>query len=756
MEQIMYRKTLDVHKNGVQFMLQGFETADNLSRVIEISLMASGDAIDFPLEKMVAMMYVTTPGATEPSINECTIKDNKVVYEVLPIVEEGITTMQLKLIETSPEGATSVLATPKFAVEVTKSDADDESAEQSTTFTALEVAVAKAESTYDARLLRVEIDEVCIFRAYYADGTVYETDELRKTLLQGATNLDLNTLIKDGIANFTADEVAVILDEKYKQLFSNARYVSNLLEDFAEATFVKWDAETENTPYKAGLTECTEGFAHVFGSVADNHTIVAWTMGGENLNYFTHNICSGTDNGWDSLLSKIDCLKTEIAEELHSINERISEESRLADERISKVETDGFHIGDIRHSLRNDLGDKYLLCNGDYLYSFDGYSKFTELNPVRYSSIPNEDGRAIRFYNGMFYQFCLIGSEIYLRIYNNYIELIHGDCSKEIHVYSGIESFEGLVIFKEKLFLSVKLNSRYHVIYAELDAIESGSATWTTFVSTSNAETNGGNKFYMRGTSEGLFVMSFYIANPTTGNYIRCNRYVYGFTADGKTFKSGVVDAPSIGGAVSVDYDLRGISFTNNMWFVYLYDTPSYNSNYGNLIIGCVHTNTMLATNDGGALNFSRCFYSGSIYTFRQVNIVYYNNYYWFSYCDNSNGHKIYRAETLSESQWKYFDSTTSANTAPYFFVWKSKLFRGGDTSKIYNETTDTFDSITSAMYKEYGFSNAASPPSCETDDLYVHGGGGATIAIVPKTFVIAQVPTISESYGYAYIKAKE
>ena len=56
MELIRYRKTLDLHKSGVQFMLQGFQTADNLSRVIEISLMASGDAIDFPLEKVEALI----------------------------------------------------------------------------------------------------------------------------------------------------------------------------------------------------------------------------------------------------------------------------------------------------------------------------------------------------------------------------------------------------------------------------------------------------------------------------------------------------------------------------------------------------------------------------------------------------------------------------------------------------------------------------------------------------------------------------
>lgn len=185
MERIKYRKTLDVHKNGVQFMLQGFQTADNMSRVIEISLMASGDAFDFPLESVEALIYVTTPSAKEPSINSCTIKDNVVVYDVLPIVEEGITIMQLKLIETRVDGAKSVLASPEFAVEVAKSGTNDEDAEQSTTFTALEDAVSKAKATYDARLLRVEIDEKCTFRAYYADGTVYETDALRDYMLNG-------------------------------------------------------------------------------------------------------------------------------------------------------------------------------------------------------------------------------------------------------------------------------------------------------------------------------------------------------------------------------------------------------------------------------------------------------------------------------------------------------------------------------------------------------------------------------------------
>lgn len=195
MERIVYRKTLDVHKNGSQFLLQGFETADNLSRVVEISLMASGDAIDFPLEKIEALMYITTPNATEPSIEICTIEDNKVVYNVLPIVEEGITTMQLKLIEASTDGAKAILASPKFSVEVTKSNVDDESAMQTTTFTALEEAMAKAKTVYDERFIRMELAEDCTFRAYYADGTTYETDILKRLFNNG------NVLLSESYAH---------------------------------------------------------------------------------------------------------------------------------------------------------------------------------------------------------------------------------------------------------------------------------------------------------------------------------------------------------------------------------------------------------------------------------------------------------------------------------------------------------------------------------------------------------------------------
>ena len=185
MERIIYRKTLDLHKSGVQFTLQGFQTVDNMSRTLELSLMASGDTIDLPLEQLMAVMYVTTPNATEPSIIECKIKDNTVVCDVLPIVEEGITEVQLKLIETGVDGATGVLATPKFAIEVSKSNMDEEGAIQNATFSALETALAQAKGVYDSRVTRIVLSPDCIFYVYYADGTVYTSDALKDVVVNG-------------------------------------------------------------------------------------------------------------------------------------------------------------------------------------------------------------------------------------------------------------------------------------------------------------------------------------------------------------------------------------------------------------------------------------------------------------------------------------------------------------------------------------------------------------------------------------------
>lgn len=279
MEKIIYRKTLDVHKNGIQFTLQGFETADKLSRRIEINLVASGDTYELPLEGVAALMYITTPDAEEPSIEECTIKDNTIVYDVLPIVAEGITEMQLKLIGTNYDGAEAVLISPRFAVEVLESEAQDESAEQTTLYTALENAVAKASAIHKARLLRIEVDENCIFKAYYANGISYESSAIRDRIVAVSTDADIEALVKDAVEDLAIDDVINQFSER--KLLGTAIESKNLANEYKVPTFVKWDDDTANTPHKAGLTEISNGFAMCFGDALTQHTAVVWTKSGE-------------------------------------------------------------------------------------------------------------------------------------------------------------------------------------------------------------------------------------------------------------------------------------------------------------------------------------------------------------------------------------------------------------------------------------------------------------------------------------------
>lgn len=252
MERIVYRITLDTHKTGFQRTLQGFVTEDNMSRTIAVNLTASGDTYEIPLDNVVAMMYITTPGASEPSINECRIEDNTVIYDVLPIVVEGITEMELKLIQTSLDGAKRVLISPSFKLEVNKSGTSDEGAEQTTTFTALENALAKAQGVYDARLLRIDIGEDCVFKAIYADGTVYENHYLHEALYNG------NALMSEswakggtGIRESEDTNNSMYFSNVSKSSANDARESSNISREMADiaqmnSTFTLFSIDYEN------------------------------------------------------------------------------------------------------------------------------------------------------------------------------------------------------------------------------------------------------------------------------------------------------------------------------------------------------------------------------------------------------------------------------------------------------------------------------------------------------------------------------
>lgn len=197
MELLTYRFSLDTHKNGVQRTLQGFNTGDNISRRLIISLVENEESYALPLDNIVAAMYVKRPSQTDPSINECVIDGNQIVYDVpaSDLTEEGEVNYQLKVIYGTVENPLNVLVSPRFSVEVWESLTQDSSAESSEEYTALEAALIKAKMCYDARIVSFDIandgtltvvygmvDDYRATKEYVADDKVFYNNTAWKCL----------------------------------------------------------------------------------------------------------------------------------------------------------------------------------------------------------------------------------------------------------------------------------------------------------------------------------------------------------------------------------------------------------------------------------------------------------------------------------------------------------------------------------------------------------------------------------------------
>lgn len=80
---------------------------------------------------------------------------------------------------------------------------------------------------------------------------------------------------------------------------SKAIYSSDLFGTYDLPTFVIWDSNTANCPYKSGLTQGQEGFAIVYGTKTGWHTVIAFQKGGALSNGgWKHTFEGGADVGW--------------------------------------------------------------------------------------------------------------------------------------------------------------------------------------------------------------------------------------------------------------------------------------------------------------------------------------------------------------------------------------------------------------------------------------------------------------------------
>lgn len=139
--------------------------------------------------------------------------------------------------------------------------------------------------------------------AYLAKRTIVGIEPSDSSTEYWHNLLDINKVIEDGISGTLATDITKILEERFAELLSEAKYVTDLFADFDAPTFVRWDTNTANTPYTSGLTSCYEGYALAFGKASTSHSITAWTKGGTRNECFTHSVSDGKDNGWDSTIS---------------------------------------------------------------------------------------------------------------------------------------------------------------------------------------------------------------------------------------------------------------------------------------------------------------------------------------------------------------------------------------------------------------------------------------------------------------------
>lgn len=234
MNTLTYRFTLDTHKNGIQRILQGFQTGEHVIREMEISIKEATEPYIFPLSNLTAVMYVLKPGQSTPSVNSCTIdaERNLVKYTILDsdIETAGVVEMQLKVINTI-DGEERVLVSPKFGMEVWESNVEDEAAEQTTTYTSLTEALAAATKVSQSAIVDLYIDENNIFTVVFGDGTVYTSDAVADAIGR-IDSVEIHALKSEGYAIGKQNEVDVSSSSPYYH--NNSKYYAEQASASAE------------------------------------------------------------------------------------------------------------------------------------------------------------------------------------------------------------------------------------------------------------------------------------------------------------------------------------------------------------------------------------------------------------------------------------------------------------------------------------------------------------------------------------------
>ena len=92
-----------------------------------------------------------------------------------------------------------------------------------------------------------------------------------------------------------ANDISVLNTNRNKDVT-----VDDLIATFSVPTFVHWNANTANTPYKDGITSTTLGWAIIYGSSSNMLSIFSGAMGTDKI--WSRVITQSTDTGWNDVV----------------------------------------------------------------------------------------------------------------------------------------------------------------------------------------------------------------------------------------------------------------------------------------------------------------------------------------------------------------------------------------------------------------------------------------------------------------------
>lgn len=299
MQTIVYRFSLDVLKSGVQRLIEGLQTQDQLARKLEISLVSGSKTYEIPTNNIRADLHLTFPnGAT--AIKACEIDGNRIKYDITDadIALKGTITAQLKLIGIRAGAPEAVLVSPMFEMDVWQSAAGDVAPDDR--FDALTQAIAKAESLGDSAIVSVEMDEDNKIIITQRDGTAYEStafSDFYEIIDQRAKDAAASAEMAQKVVTDDVVKAAKIIEDTIDGIDDKLDVAQNIVEkaqasaDLTQKTIrvvtqAEYDALTEE--------EKKNGAAYLIEDASVGHVVIDDNNPGSNTVYSSEKVANLT------------------------------------------------------------------------------------------------------------------------------------------------------------------------------------------------------------------------------------------------------------------------------------------------------------------------------------------------------------------------------------------------------------------------------------------------------------------------------